>query len=180
MKSTDEMQKEWDEAIAKAGVATEAEMREMKPPRLKTVEELSAYVTSLTDRPHDYGTCVYAMSLAAGAAFNFVASKLGCTGFQASCADMQILRYTRGFKFGRILNYENLLYPQYLDEENFPTVQSLLKDPSVISELGEMAEALLKERGEDAHPNVTAHWKSLVGLKMKAEAEAAAKEEGGR
>jgi hypothetical protein len=66
---------------------TEAEMRDSEAPTHGTVEELAAYVRVLVERPHDYGTCVYAMSLAATAAFNFVAHKLGVTMFQASWGD---------------------------------------------------------------------------------------------
>lgn len=148
-------------AIASAGVQAEAEMRDSKAPWPKTIEELTTYISGLVDRPHDYGTCVYAMSLAATAAFQFVAGKLGTTGFQASCADMDILRRTRGLEFGRVLNFDNLLYPQYCNEESFPSYRTLLADPKVRERLREKASELIASESS-AHPGVVAHWKSLL------------------
>lgn len=74
---------------------SETEMRDSEAITPQTQQELSEYIDGLVSRPHEYGTCVYAMSLAATAAFNFVAHKLGVTGFQASCADMDFIRRTR-------------------------------------------------------------------------------------
>lgn len=79
----------------KSESTTEIEMRAEKVPWPETLEELTEYIASLTDREHDYGTCVYAMSLAATAAFQYVSKRLGVTGFQAGCADLDILRRTR-------------------------------------------------------------------------------------
>ena len=96
------------------GHKTEKEMRDEEAPCPNTTDELLSYVKSLTDRPHDYGTCVYAMSLAATAAFQHVAHVLGVTGFQASCADLDIIRRTRGWEGPFILlKAEDMLYPQY-------------------------------------------------------------------
>ncbi len=99
--------------------ATEAQLREADVPWPKTRDELMAYVNSLVERDHDYGTCVYAMSMAATAAFYYVSSRLGVTGFQASCADMDILRRTRGYKMGFRLGTKELLHPQNGDDEHF-------------------------------------------------------------
>ncbi len=92
----------------------EATMRETEAERPQTTEALAAYVERLVGGGHDYGTCVYAMSLAAVAAFNLVAHKLGVTGFQASCADMDILRRTRRYAGPfAIIDSDKMLYPQY-------------------------------------------------------------------
>ena len=159
VKKTDEMQTEWDKAIAEAGAPTAAQMREMKAPTFETIEELGAYVRGLVERPHDYGTCVYAMSLAATAALNYVAHKLGVTGFQVSCADFDVLRQTRGFEWGKLLNYSNLLYPQYCNTGYFPDVNHLLEEHKV--KLAEMAREKLAEN-PSAHPNVIVHWRTLA------------------
>jgi len=82
-------------AVMKETAQTEKEMREAKEPWPYTEQQLTEYIASLVDRQHDYGTCVYAMSLAAAAAFNYVAHKLGVTGFQSSCADLDFIRRTR-------------------------------------------------------------------------------------
>lgn len=98
----------------KCEAKTEQEMHEADAPAPDTLAELSAYIESLTEREHEYGTCVYAMSLAAVAAFNHVAQKLGVTGFQASCADMDILRRTRQMDGPFMLvDAHKMLYPQY-------------------------------------------------------------------
>ena len=163
MKTAEQMNAEWAEAIRAAGAPTEAQMREMKAPTFDTAQEVADYIRALTDRPHDYGTCVYAMSLAAVAAFNHVARKLGVTGFQASCADLDVLRQTRDFRWGRLLNFDDLLYPQYRDK--FPDYERLLDENR--DRLAELAAAKLEDT-PDAHPNVVAHWRYLAGRVAKA------------
>lgn len=143
--------------------ATEAQLREADVPWPKTRDELMAYVNSLVERDHDYGTCVYAMSMAATAAFYYVSSRLGVTGFQASCADMDILRRTRGYKMGfRLVDYGNLLYPQYCDDEHFPGWRGLMNENA--DRLRDEAKKLLAERGNNTHPAVLAHWEMVSRL----------------
>ena len=98
----------------KCEATTEEEMREHKVPWPNTIEELTEYIQSLIDMKHDYGTSAYSMSLAGVAAFNFIGSKLGTTGFQASCADLDMIRRTRAIKGPfRLVDFSNMLYPQY-------------------------------------------------------------------
>jgi hypothetical protein len=162
METADQMQERWAKEIADAGAMTEQQMREAKVPTPDTPEELIGYVRRLVDRPHDYGTCCYAMSMAAVAAFNFVARRLGVSGFQASCADMDILARTRGWQWGRLLNYEDLLYPQYCNEENFPSAGTLLAEHR--EELAKRAAEKLaaSEREGFGSESVKAHWRTLV------------------
>lgn len=139
---------------------TEQQMREAEAPTHDTSAELAAYIDSLTEREHDYGTCVYAMSLAAVAAFNHVARKLGVTGFQASCADMDIIRRTRRFTSGfRILDYGDLLYPQYRDKFDSCAFDALLVEHA--SDLAKQARQKLAE-SPNAHPDALAHWALLA------------------
>lgn len=133
-------------------------LREAEAPTPDTMAELAAVIEGLVHREHDYGTCVYAMSIAAVTAFNHVARKLGVTGFQASCADMDILTRTRRMKGPWcITDLENTLYPQY-------DVQAKLAE--YIAEnrdwQREQAQKLLDERSNEAHPNVVAHWRKLA------------------
>lgn len=142
---------------------TEEELREAKVPTPKTPEELQGYISALIERQHDYGTCVYAMSMAAEAAFNFVASKLGVTGFQASCADLDFLKRTRGYTMGfRVINYENLLYPQYCDDDHFPNWSGLIREHA--EELSKQAKVNLEKDDGLVHPNVRAHWQMLAAM----------------
>lgn len=133
-------------------------MRDEAAPHPKTLDELNEYVRSLVEREHDYGTCVYAMSLAATAAFNYVASKLGVTGFQASCADLDVLRRTRHMDGPFImLKAEDMLYPQY-------DVPGRLQEAMVSWQawLSEQAALKLQNDVTDAHPDVVAHWRMLA------------------
>lgn len=144
-----------EKAISEAQVPTEAEMRAADVPWPKSMLELRDYIDSLVNRPHDYGTCVYAMSMAAVAAFQYVGGQLGVTGFQASCADLEIIRRTRHLEMFTIRNYEDLLYPQYA--EKF--------DKTITSEtweaLRKKATSLI-ENGGRVHPDVAAHWQSIA------------------
>lgn len=142
---------------------TETEMRDEESPHPKTIEQLQSYISSLVDREHDYGTSAYAMSLAATAAFKFVASKLGCTGFQASCADMDFLRRSRMIKGPfMIVRMEDALFPQC------DPVEKLRKA------LDESADWFQKEARakladvKEEHPDVIRHWVKLANLNGEA------------
>jgi len=140
----------------------EKAMRETESKWPETLDELTEYIESLTDRTHDYGTCVYAMSLAAVATFNYMSHVVGASGFQAGCADLDFLRRTRGLRSGfTILDYEKLLYPQYLSKEHFPSRDELLEDNKV--DLARLARQKLAER-ETACPEVRARWTYVASL----------------
>ena len=142
---------------------TEAEMRDEKAPTPEIVEQLAAYVKGLVDRDHDYGTCVYAMSLAATAAFNFVASKLGVTEFQASCADLDILRRLRHLDGPfMLIKGEDMLYPQYDLPEKLREAMSEWRDWVA----GE-ARKRLAGNTSFVHPAVVAHWERLAAQETK-------------
>lgn len=137
---------------------TESEMRDAKELWPKSEKELLKYIRDLVGMEHDYGTCVYAMSLSAVAAFNYIAHKLGVTGFQASCADLDIIRRTRRMKNGFcIVDYENLLYPQY---DILDKVRKNLNE-AISGNLKKRAAELLSE-GRGAHPDVKARWEKIA------------------
>jgi hypothetical protein len=147
-------------AFLREGNVEEKEMREAKVPTFVTLAEVSAYIDELVTQEHGYGTCVYAMSMAAVAAYNYVASKLEVTGFQASCADLDIVRRNRRLEHGfRLVDYQDLLYPQYCDSEHFPGYKELLEE--LKKELGEAAAKLLEET-PCANPDVLKHWAMLA------------------
>ena len=137
---------------------SEKDMREVTAPSPDTMQELAEYITSLVGMEHDYGTCVYAMSLAATAAFNHVAHKLGVTGFQASCANLDIVRRTRSIKGPFILlKGEDMLYPQY----NLPG--RLTKAMEGWQEwVAKEAVKLLDSDQGHACDSVREHWKKLA------------------
>lgn len=80
-----------------------------------TMEEMLAAVEAGTyEIPESYSRSAEAMSKAALAAFNYVAHKVGATGFQASWAELDFLRRSRGLKGPfALLDANDLLYPQY-------------------------------------------------------------------
>jgi hypothetical protein len=145
-------------AVMVNSAKSEEEMREAEVPWPKTPKQLNEYIASLVKREHDYGTCVYAMSMAAVAAFNYVAGELEVTGFQSGCADMDVIRRTRRMKGPfMVIDGENALYPQYDLRE---------KLNKTLDEWGpwlkEQAAKKLLEPGV-VHPAVKAHWEKLAG-----------------
>lgn len=136
---------------------TEKEMRDADVPSFKNKADLMKYINDLVNRPHDYGTCCYAMSMAAVAAFQYVARKIGVTGFQASCADLDVIRRTRGIKGPFILIQGNdMLYPQY-------DIAKKLQDATDSWREWARDEAKKKLKENDAaHPEVIKHWKKLA------------------
>jgi hypothetical protein len=152
-----------DPTIESLRTLGEMELREFKCPWPTTMKDLDRVINALVDRQHEYGTCPYAMSIAAEAAYHFVAGALGVTGFQASFADLDFIRRVRGLKSGfRILNYDDLLYPQYHTPEHFPSLHDLMADAEIRGILKERAEKELATAGENAHPDVVRHWKRLA------------------
>ena len=138
------------------------DMRGEKVPWPKTIEELSEYIVSVTNREHDYGTSAYAISLAATAAFQYVAHKVGATGFQASCADLDILRRTRGMDGPFILlKGEDMLYPQYDLAGKLQEAMSKWADWAA----DEAAKKIAGHSQDQVHPNVWAHWVKLAAHK---------------
>lgn len=88
----EEYQKRCD-AILTETALTEEEMRETKSPWPYTKQQLMEYIDSLIEnRTHDHGTSVYAASLAATAAFNYIALKLEMTRLQSLHADLDFIR----------------------------------------------------------------------------------------
>lgn len=145
--------------------STEKEMREATVPWPKTKEQLAEYINSLVDRTHDYGTCVYAMSMAASAAFNYVAGQLGVTGFQSSCADLDFLRRIRHLNGPfMLIKGEDALYPQYditgKVEKALEEWKPWLKE--------EAQKKLVEKEGYPVHQDVLAHWKSLAEVEDEA------------
>lgn len=145
---------------------SESHMRESEVPECDSLLDLSEYIQSLTTMPHDYGTCVYAMSMAATAAFNHVAGKLGVTGFQASCADLDVLRRTRRIDGPfMIVKGEDAMYPQCdpvkAVEEWLQKIKPWLKEKA--------QEKLTETEKFGAHPRVVAHWRKLSEYKGKSD-----------
>ena len=131
-------------------------MRAEGVPSPDTIQDLVEYIESRVNGKHDYGTCVYAMSQAAVATFNYVAGTLGCTGFQASCADMEILRHTRMLHGPfALVKAEDFLYPQY---DPMGRLRETVKEwsPWIVKTAAE------NQADGRASPEVQEHWARLA------------------
>jgi hypothetical protein len=130
--------------------------------RGQTLQTLPTFVEHLAiDYGHDYGTICHALAAAAIAAASALnhSEAGGITGFQAGAMMWQFIskwmRYDSPLK---MLNYDDMLYPQYRDRF----------DQSISTETWKWIQEQAKTRlAEDcdrphAHPDVRRHWKSIV------------------
>lgn len=126
----------------------------------QTIETLPEFIKHLlNDYYHDYGTVCHAIAACALGAAWAGASAEGITGFQAGFVMWDFIRrwnFPNNESGLRILDYDNMLYPQYrykfektIDHERWEKLQ-------------EMARKNLEEKGEAVHPDVKAHWESIV------------------
>jgi hypothetical protein len=138
---------------------SESEMSETSSKYPQTMDQLSEYIDSLVNNEHNYGTCVYAMSLAAVAAFHFVAQKLNTTGFQQRTAARDLMKRT-GAVSGPflILHAENAIYPDF----DFVKIvkQTLLQWRPWLRERAKYK--LANTNLHLASRSVVAHWKRLA------------------
>lgn len=148
-------------SVEKFKTMDEKQLRESETPWPQTEAELLSILRVLTDRQQDYGTCVYVMSIAAIAAFNYASSKVGSSGFQASCADLDFLRRSRLIKGPFMISKaEDAIYPQY---DLRAKLEKFLEDSK--GWLRDESKKLI-ESSPAAHPNVMAHWKALASAQV--------------
>lgn len=127
-----------------------------------TLEKFLEFLRHLSeDYVHDYGTVCHAMAAIAVAAmwaFNkSEGARGGITGFQAGCVMWDVIRHMNyeNNKCGlRLIDMDDLLYPQY--EYKFCSISS-----DTWEAVKKEAQNRLSERST-AHPDVVAHWKSIV------------------
>lgn len=117
---------------------------------------------------HDYGTVCHAISAFALAAAWYGAKKEGITGFQAGFVMWDFIKQWefRNNKCGlKITNYDDLLYPQY--EHRFDKIIKPERWESVQKEAKRrLQNNTIEKQGYIAHPDVVAHWQSIVDGKL--------------
>lgn len=127
-----------------------------------TADKLPEFIRHLTeDYLHDYGTICHAIAAAAVAAAYAVqkSPQGGITGFQAGAVTWEMLRGWNPGMIGecgaRIVNYDNLLYPQY--ERTFTSIPASVWDKA-------QEEAARKIEGADKFVagSVLDHWFSIA------------------
>ena len=132
------------------------EFLEMEMPWPDNAQELTSYIEKVKEKYNtSYNDAVYGPALAAIAAFNYTASQMGLSGFQASYSEMLFLEKLRNIKHGfKILNFDNLLYPQYLKDFNLSAETLIRKN---LDELKKAAKEELN-RSPYAAQEVRDHW----------------------
>ena len=127
---------------------------------IKTIEEFNEFYNHLfNDYRHDYGAMCRAIGQLAVAAASLGAHIEGITGFQAGFVMWDFIQnwtYTHNKTGLKIMDYDNMLYPQY-DYKFDKTIS-----PETWSALQEEAAEKLAADGDYAHPDVVEHWRSIA------------------
>ena len=130
-----------------------------KRKEIKTFDDLVAYLKDIKDN-YDcgYGGAPRAIAQASVAVADYLSSEFGITGFQASFAMWNFIRdyvYT-GNKCGlRIINYDDMLYPQY----SFKFQKTITSE--TFNALQRQARENLKEY-QSAAERVALHWQKIA------------------
>lgn len=146
----------------------EFELRDMlveKRKEIDTFEDLTNFLKYVEENCNeDYGGAPRSMAQACLAVAWYLADKFGITGFQAGCVMWDFIlgwTYTSNQTSLKIVDYDNMLYPQYWDKfektiapETWASIQTAAK------------KNLEEDRGYTVHPNVLAHWESIVAGKV--------------
>lgn len=141
----------------------EARIQWQERAKKMTAAELPEFIRELIeDYAHDYGTICVAMGAAAVAAVYAVEHSPtgGITGFQAGAVMWEFISgwmHEKGPQ--RLVNFNDLLYPQ--SEDKFRTIT-----PDTWEWVSGEAARHLAENGHQAHPDVKAHWESIVAGKI--------------
>lgn len=130
----------------------------------QTLESLPKFIDHLmNDYVHDYGTMCKAMAACAAATLHACdkTENAGITGFQASLISWEFMKAwgTLRTKTGaRLLNFDDMLYPQYeakfnsIDEDTFKAMQKEAKE--------------ILDSGHHLHPKVKEHMESIIEGKV--------------
>ena len=143
-------------------------MSKLEIPQINTEDELFEFIrktlsSKFLEPSEMYKSVPYIMAQSAYVVFEFVARQLGASLMQAQCADLLFLKKTRDLENGfAIIDYTDLLYPQYVEKFEKYTFNNLLKDNLVI--LQNRAKEFLEER-PNAHPDVLKHWKMIINMR---------------
>lgn len=140
----------------------ETQLRDEFTPKLKdvTLETLPALINDLMNREHDYGSICVAIGIAA-AATGWACNRHehgGITGFQSGAVFWEFVKAWGSPSIGksgaRIINFDDLLYPQYaekftgISEDTLQRVRALAAENIASKDM--------------ASASVVAHWQSIV------------------
>lgn len=144
----------------------EFKMRDLLKEKRKEIKDLDDLIEFLKyvkeNCNYNYGVAPRSIAQAALATAWYLSNEFGITGFQAGFV---MFDFIRDWNFSnnkcglKIIDYDDMLYPQYYDK--FKNTISR----ETFEELQKEAEENLKNT-EYAHPNVVAHWQSIVEGKV--------------
>lgn len=134
----------------------------------QTLKTLPGFINHvMNDYIHDYGTVCKAIAAcaiaAAWAANEENGAQGGITGFQAVAVMWEFIRiweFTSNKTGLKILDYDNMLYPQMADKFEKKISRG------VWNLLQKEAKERLEKDGESAADSVVAHWRSIVAGKV--------------
>ena len=136
---------------------------EAKRKEIKTFEDLTEFLKYVKENCNcGYGEAPRAMAQASLAVAWYLANEFGITGFQAGAVMWDFITgwsYTNNKTILRIVDYDNMLYPQYQYKFEKTITSGIWK-----SLQREAAKNL--EDCEYANPDVIAHWQSIVDGKV--------------
>ena len=134
-----------------------------KRKEIKSFEQLVSYLEHIKDNSNTgYGTAPRAIAQASLAVAWYLASEFGITGFQAGFVMWDFIhdwQYPSNKCGLRIVDYDNMLYPQY-DDKFEKTISS-----NTWNNLQKQAKERL-ENEKYVHERVAAHWQSIVDGKV--------------
>lgn len=129
--------------------------------KIETFEDLTEFLKYVEENCNeDYGGAPRAMAQACLAVGWYLSDKFGITGFQAGFVMWDFIcgwTYTNNKVGLKMVNYDDMLYPQYFDH-----FEKVIR-PDIWESLQKAAKERLEEHREyPVHPNVQAHWESIV------------------
>lgn len=131
----------------------------------KSEEEFIELVQSELNGDHDYNTSAEAVSNITVAAFNYAASTIGITGFQAGWAGLNALRQIKNIEGPfAVIDGTKFLFPQYDLHKQLDEWHEEWKPA-----LSELAKKKLNEKDNIAHPKVKERWEYYAHLDAPAE-----------
>ena len=135
------------------------EQLERERNEIESFDDLVAFLQRVKDTCNTgYGTAPRSIAQAALATAWYLSNEFGITGFQACCT---MWDFIQGWQYSenecglKIIDYDNMLYPQY----------SYRFEKSITQNTFEALQKVARQKLEDrewAHPNVVRHWESIV------------------
>ena len=127
---------------------------------IDTFDDLINFLRNIKDNYNcGYGEAPRAIAQASLAVAWYLSREFGITGLQAGTVMWDFIHdwlYTTNECGMRLVNYDEMLYPQY--EYEFQKTISL----DTFKSLQKKAQQLIETNGEYAHPAVIEHWKSIA------------------